>query len=129
VHYLARHGESRSAKAVLISAVPPLMVKTEACRLSSSAVAARNLGRPGNDLVRSTDRPDRCDTVGRSLGPQMTVSLLSDLRPLERGRNALVGGGVWRETLPRFGIFERPDQTERTSPREFTDGKQRNGPQ
>ena len=30
VHYLARHGESRAAKAVLISAVPPLMVKTPA---------------------------------------------------------------------------------------------------
>jgi non-heme chloroperoxidase len=30
VRYLARHGESRVAKAVLISAVPPLMLKTEA---------------------------------------------------------------------------------------------------
>src|ERR1700751_213253 len=30
VHYLARHGEDRVAKAVLISAVPPLMVKTAA---------------------------------------------------------------------------------------------------
>ena len=30
VHYLARHGESRVAKAALISAVPPLMVKTPA---------------------------------------------------------------------------------------------------
>ena len=29
-HYLGRHGESRVAKAVLISSVPPLMVKTEA---------------------------------------------------------------------------------------------------
>ncbi|ROS27872.1 alpha/beta fold hydrolase [Cellulomonas sp. PhB150] len=29
VHYLARHGESRAAKAVLIAAVPPIMVKTE----------------------------------------------------------------------------------------------------
>ena len=29
VHYLARHGESRVAKAVLVSAVPPLMVQTE----------------------------------------------------------------------------------------------------
>jgi non-heme chloroperoxidase len=28
VHYIARHGESRVAKAVLISAVPPIMVKT-----------------------------------------------------------------------------------------------------
>lgn len=30
VRYLARHGESRAVKAVLISAVPPLMVQTEA---------------------------------------------------------------------------------------------------
>src|SRR3954465_3548998 len=30
VHYLARHGESRVAKAVMISAVPPLMLKTAA---------------------------------------------------------------------------------------------------
>jgi non-heme chloroperoxidase len=28
IHYIARHGESRVAKAVIISAVPPLMVKT-----------------------------------------------------------------------------------------------------
>jgi non-heme chloroperoxidase len=30
VRYIARHGESRVARAVLISAVPPLMVRTEA---------------------------------------------------------------------------------------------------
>jgi non-heme chloroperoxidase len=30
VHYIARHGESRVAKAALLSAVPPLMVKTAA---------------------------------------------------------------------------------------------------
>jgi non-heme chloroperoxidase len=30
VHYIARHGESRVAKAVLISAVPPLMLQTDA---------------------------------------------------------------------------------------------------
>jgi non-heme chloroperoxidase len=29
-HYIARHGESRVAKAVLISAVPPLMLQTDA---------------------------------------------------------------------------------------------------
>jgi non-heme chloroperoxidase len=28
VHYLARHGQSRASKAVLIAAVPPIMVKT-----------------------------------------------------------------------------------------------------
>src|SRR6201998_4254923 len=30
VHYIARHGESRVAKAAIVSAVPPLMVKTAA---------------------------------------------------------------------------------------------------
>jgi non-heme chloroperoxidase len=30
VHYLARHGEQRAAKAAIIAAVPPLMVKTDA---------------------------------------------------------------------------------------------------
>ena len=30
VHYIARHGESRVAKAAIIAAVPPLMVKTAA---------------------------------------------------------------------------------------------------
>jgi non-heme chloroperoxidase len=30
VHYLARHGERRVAKAAIVSAVPPLMVKTDA---------------------------------------------------------------------------------------------------
>jgi non-heme chloroperoxidase len=29
IHYLARHGQTRAAKAVLISAVPPFMVKTD----------------------------------------------------------------------------------------------------
>ena len=33
VHYIARHGESRVAKAAIISAVPPLMVKTPAIRM------------------------------------------------------------------------------------------------
>jgi non-heme chloroperoxidase len=30
VHYLARHGEGRAAKAVMMSSVPPLMLKTDA---------------------------------------------------------------------------------------------------
>jgi non-heme chloroperoxidase len=30
VHYIARHGESRVSKAAIISAVPPLMVRTPA---------------------------------------------------------------------------------------------------
>jgi non-heme chloroperoxidase len=32
VHYLARHGDKNVAKAAIISAVPPLMVKTRPIR-------------------------------------------------------------------------------------------------
>ena len=41
-HYLARHRESRVAKAALISAVPPLMVKTAT---NPSGLRERQLGR------------------------------------------------------------------------------------
>ena len=53
VHYLARHGESRVAKAVLISAVPPLMVKTDG-----------EPGRPSQGSVRRLAGP----ASGQSLG-------------------------------------------------------------
>src|SRR4051812_7058084 len=43
VHYIARHGESRVAKAVLISAVPPLMVQTDA---KSRRAAEERVRRP-----------------------------------------------------------------------------------
>ncbi len=47
VHYIARHGESRVAKAVLIDAVPPLMVQTDAnpaaCRRASSTTSRPSL--------------------------------------------------------------------------------------
>ena len=46
VHYIARHGESRVAKAVLISAVPPLMVQPRttpaACPRRCSTASRRN---------------------------------------------------------------------------------------
>jgi non-heme chloroperoxidase len=53
VRYLARHGESRVAKAVLISAVPPLMVK-----------AATNPG--GLPRMSSMAFRPRSPTIGRS---------------------------------------------------------------
>ena len=53
-HYLARHGESRVAKAVLISSVPPLMVKT-GCQS----------GWPAQRSVRRVAGAD-CDQSGRS---------------------------------------------------------------
>jgi non-heme chloroperoxidase len=57
-HYLGRHGESRVAKAVLISAVPPLMVKTAAnCRRSSWPIARNSIAtcRRGHSMA-STGR-------------------------------------------------------------------------
>ena len=61
VHYLARHGESRVAKAAIISAVPPLMVKTAANPgglpkevFDGSPGAARR--QPGQVLLRSAGR-------------------------------------------------------------------------
>src|SRR5579859_4519485 len=46
VHYIARHGDSRVAKAAIISAVPPLMVKTAAtpaaCRRKCSTACRNN---------------------------------------------------------------------------------------
>jgi len=68
-HYLGRHGESRVAKAALISAVPPLMVKTEKilvafpkkcsmdCRRRSRPIARNSIAtcRRGHSMA-STDR-------------------------------------------------------------------------
>ena len=68
-HYLGRHGESRVAKAALISAVPPLMVKTPAnpaafpkkcsmdCRRSSRPIARNSIATCQRDhSMASTDR-------------------------------------------------------------------------
>lgn len=68
VHYLARHGESRVAKAVIIAAVPPLMVKTEAnpadCPRRCSTGFRRNSPPAGRSSI-TTFLPDRSmDTTG-----------------------------------------------------------------
>ena len=47
VRYLARHGEGRAVKAVLIAAVPPLMVQTDATGGLPKSV--RRLPNPGGD--------------------------------------------------------------------------------
>ena len=41
VHYIARHGQSRVAKAVLVSSVPPIMVQTDANPGGLSASSCR----------------------------------------------------------------------------------------
>jgi pimeloyl-ACP methyl ester carboxylesterase len=69
VHYIARHGESRVAKAVIISAVPPLMVKT----------AANPGGLPKDGVRRSP---------GAAGGQPIAVLL----RPARRGRSTASTG-------------------------------------
>jgi non-heme chloroperoxidase len=49
--YIGRHGESRVAKAVLISAIPPLMVKTPA---NPSGHAQRSVRRPSGGTGRKS---------------------------------------------------------------------------
>src|SRR3954469_5130399 len=56
VHYIARHGEGRVAKAVLISAVPPLMVRTDA------NPGGRKKKRVGGSPTPTRARRDRAPT-------------------------------------------------------------------
>ena len=86
VHYIARHGESRVAKAVLISAVPPLMVQTDANPgglpksvfddLQAQVAANRSRVLPGPALgpvlrlqpARAWSRPRRSSRTGGARG-------------------------------------------------------------
>ena len=56
-HYLARHGEKGAAKAALISAVPPLMVKTDAkpmgCPSRCSTICRLNWRRTAQSSIAS----------------------------------------------------------------------------
>src|SRR5216684_4520489 len=62
VHYIARHGESRVAKAAILSAVPPLMVKTAAnpggCQRKCSTAFRRSSPPTARNSI-TTCRPDR----------------------------------------------------------------------
>jgi non-heme chloroperoxidase len=62
VRYLARHGDKNVAKAAIISAVPPLMVKTEANSARLAQIGVRRspsptLRQPGQVLLRPAGRP------------------------------------------------------------------------
>jgi len=96
VHYLARHGESRVAKAVLIGAVPPLMVKTAAhtptrrarkrmpcCARSSAATILSP-----NARLRHRNIVSCCLGIGSVLGKTQHSSALS------RHRSALLRASV-----------------------------------
>ena len=64
VRYLGRHGESRVAKAAILSAVPPLMVKT----------AANPNGLPKQNFL------GRCSTTCRRSSPPAGPSSITTLR-------------------------------------------------
>ena len=69
VHYLARHGESRVAKAAIISAVPPLMVKTEAIRAGCRRRFLRGFRRSSPPTAPSSITMCRRDRSTATTGP------------------------------------------------------------
>ena len=77
VRYLARHGEARSAKGVLVAAVPPLMVKT-----------AGESGRSAEGCIRRFPSPGR----NQSLAVLPGTRGRSVLRLQSAGRQAFRGG-------------------------------------
>src|SRR5438093_3800743 len=54
VHYIARHGQSRVSKAAIISAVPPLMVKTAPIRAAFPRQCSMNSRRSSPPTVRNS---------------------------------------------------------------------------
>ena len=84
VHYIARHGESRVAKAAIISAVPPLMVQTPAnpgglpkevfdgCRRNSPPTARNSIAR--------CRRARSMATTGRAPNPPRPSSRIGGAR-------------------------------------------------
>ncbi len=73
VHYIARHGESRAAKAAIIAAVPPLMVKTRPIREGCPRRFSTGFRRSSPPTVPNsitTCRPDRfMATTGPARNP------------------------------------------------------------
>ena len=111
VHYIARHGEGRVAKAVLISSVPPLTVKQTQPR------------RPAQQHVRRSAGPAGCQPVRVLSG--LTVGTLLRLQPAQ-GR---AHGGDHRE-LVEAGDDGRSEGTlrrhRRLLPDRFHRGPQKN---
>jgi pimeloyl-ACP methyl ester carboxylesterase len=74
VHYLARHGESRVAKAAIISAVPPLMMKTEpireGCPRTSSTVLRHSLLPIARSSTERSPPARSTTTIGRARNPR-----------------------------------------------------------
>ncbi len=78
VHYLARHGESRVAKAAIISAVPPLMVKTAAnpggCPRTSSTASRRSLPPIARSSTARSPPVRSTTTIGQARNPRSPSS-------------------------------------------------------
>ena len=109
VRYIARHGESRVAKAVLISAVPPLMVQTDA--------NPGGLPKSAFDDLQAQLAANRSEFYRPSVGPVLW------LQPARRGTL----GGDHRE-LVAPGDDGRSESTLRRDRRLLPDGFHR-GPQ
>lgn len=78
VRYIARHGESRVAKAVLISSVPPLMVQPTptpaACRRACSTASRPKLPPAGRSSIGSWRRAPSTGSTGRAWNRRKRLS-------------------------------------------------------
>ena len=78
VRYVARHGESRVAKAVLISSVPPLMVQTDAnpavCRRACSTICRPSWPPTGRSSTGPCRRGPSTASTGQASNPRKRSS-------------------------------------------------------
>jgi non-heme chloroperoxidase len=78
VRYIARHGESRVAKAVLISSVPPLMVRPmrtpAACRRASSTTSRPSSPPTGLSSTGTWRRAPSTASIARGSNPRKPSS-------------------------------------------------------
>jgi len=84
VHYLGRHGQSRVAKAAIISAVPPLMVKTPAnpggLPRKCSTVSRRSSRPIARNSIATFRRGRSMGSTGRAPNPQRPSSRTGGVR-------------------------------------------------
>ena len=104
VHYLARHGESRVSKAAIISAVPPLMVKTAAnpagCPKKCLIIISNRHPTTARNSI-STWRPGR-STVTTGLARNLRRALSGIVAPGNDGKRE--GALGWRGRLLADGL-------------------------
>jgi pimeloyl-ACP methyl ester carboxylesterase len=91
VRYLARHGEDRVAKAVLISSVPPLMVQTARAGRSVSSARPADIPIVYSGAGPVCPRVDQAGLVSRLSGTYQLFPVVSG----PRAESVLISESLW----------------------------------